>query len=88
MPELVFTRDTLRQRDLEAFSRAYRAALPENPGRIEERGATVRAAAAAGWFGEALTAAAVDDLPPRIVDALAAAVNTLYEEATTPDPKA
>ena len=60
MITLIVTADTLTQRQAEAFARAYRDATPEKRSRIEERGAVVRAAAAAGWFGDALTAAGVD----------------------------
>lgn len=88
MITLIVTADTLTQRHLEAFARAYRAAIPEKSTRIEERGVTVRAAAAGGWFGDALTVDGVDDLPAREVRRLADAVNEVYAGATTPDPKA
>lgn len=88
MIDLIVTADTLTQRHLEAFARAYRAALPEKSTRVEERGATVRAAAAGGWFGDALTADGVSDLPAREVRRLSDAVNEVYAGATTPDPKA
>lgn len=87
MIALIVTADTLTQRQAEAFARAYRDA-PAGRSRIEERGVTVRAAAAAGWFGDALTAEGVDDLSARAVNDLAEAVNALYKEAIAPDPKA
>ncbi len=89
MAKLIVTADTLTQRQVEAFGRAYvdhkgeRARLST----AEERGCTVRAAATAGWL-EGLAAGAVDELPPRVVTDLAKEIDAVYAAALTPDPKA
>lgn len=86
---LIVTADTLTQRQVEAFGRAYMEHKGERArlSAAEERGCTVRAAVSAGWLQD-LTLEAVADLPPRAVAGLAREIDAVYAAAMAPDPKA
>lgn len=89
MITLSVTGDTLTQRQVEAFGRAYLEHKGERArlSTAEERGCTVRAAISAGWV-QGLELAAVADLHPREVLRLALEIDAAYAAAMTPDPKA
>lgn len=80
--------EELRQRDVEAFMRAFRD-LPDDKSDPEYAGRVVRAAVTAQWIEQpVLTVEIVDDLPPAQVTWLARQINTVYAEAMRVDPKA
>jgi hypothetical protein len=76
----------LRQRHLEAWERSFNSLRGDDTGVSTFRGTVVRAALAAGWFGEDGDPDTVDDMTPRDVRKWAAAVDELYNEVTTLDP--
>jgi hypothetical protein len=76
----------LRQRHLEAWEREFNSRRGDDTGVSTFRGTVVRAALAAGWFGEDGDPDTVDDMTPRQVRQLSAEVDALYAEVTTLDP--
>jgi hypothetical protein len=76
----------LRQRHLEAWEREFNKFRGDDKGVSTFHGSVVRAALAAGWFGDGADADAVDEMTPREVRKLSAAVDALYTEVTTLDP--
>jgi hypothetical protein len=76
----------LRQRHLEAWEREFNRIRGDDKGVSTYHGAVVRAALAAGWFGEDGDPDTVDDMTPREVRKLSADVDSLYAEVTTLDP--
>ena len=85
-------RRDLTQRDFEAFEADYNPRIRGADGEIDLYGqarfygASVRAAAAAGWFTELVTQEQVDAMPPKAVAALWKEVTAIYQELTTVDP--
>jgi hypothetical protein len=80
-------RDDLSLSDLEAYYTAYDA--EDKPvSAWHERGRTIRAAVAAGWFNApaGLTADDVGKLRPAQVPAIKVAIDELYMRLTTADP--
>jgi hypothetical protein len=76
----------LRQRHLEKWEREFNRFRGDDKGVSTYHGAVVRAALAAGWFGDDGSADDVDDMTPRQVRQLSAEVDALYAEVTTLDP--
>jgi hypothetical protein len=76
----------LRQRHLESWEREFNKLRGDDKGVSTFHGAVVRAALAAGWFGDDGDPGAVDDMTPREVRKLSGEVNARYEEVTTLDP--
>lgn len=74
----------LKQRHLEAFEDAYHAADVKD-GLSNISGRTVRAAIAAGWFGEGCDAD-VGEMKAGEVRQLAQEINEAYTAAVTIDP--
>ena len=85
-------RGDLKQRDFEAFETDYNPRIRGADGELDlygqQRfyGASVRAAAVAGWFTEPVTQEQVDDMPPGEVAKLWRQVTELYREMTAIDP--
>ena len=74
----------LRQRHLEAWEAEYFRLTDDKKGRHTDNGATVRAAAKAGWLSDDV--GDVGDMKPAEVIALAKKINERYVEVTTIDP--
>lgn len=85
-------RRDLTQRDFEAFETDYNPRIRGADGELDlygqQRfyGASVRAAAVAGWFTEPVTQEDVDAMTPKEVAALWKQVTDLYQELTAVDP--
>jgi len=79
-------RDDLSLSDLEAYYDAYDTEKPVSA--WHERGRTIRAAVAAGWFlsPDDLTDEAIGKLHPSVVPGIKAAIDELYMRVTTSDP--
>lgn len=73
----------LRQHHLEDFEAAYNKDLPK--GVSSQAGHVVRAALAAGWFGDA-NGADVGEMKPADVRRLSREIDAAYNAAVTLDP--
>ena len=84
--ELVADADTLTQFQVERYLDEYRKLADA---KYDANGKLVRAAVAASWIvSPVLTVAEVDGKPARWVTWAGKLIDTLYSEATQPDPKA
>lgn len=85
-------RGDLRQRDFEAFEADYAPRIhgadgeTELHGQMRFYGASVRAAAVAGWFEDTVAEDDVDNMTPKEVRALWKQITALYQELTAVDP--
>lgn len=85
---LIADGESLTQRQLESFMRAYREFKANEQSFGEYYGAVLRAAVKAGWVVEpSLTVEAVDGLSAKYTEWLAREADKVYAAATTPDPK-
>lgn len=85
--KLIYNEETLLQKHLEEWTKAFREFSHPEAGAVEYRGALVRASIAAGWLEGSDDPNDVDQMKPRDVRALAAEIDALYTAVVSIDPK-